>query len=252
GLILNRLVATAEIHDISKDLCHKYKLSLALTWASKGNNMNETVSDPNKKRAFFIQSNSCFVKDSKSYRFMLLSEYMIRGPLIIEKAFESRDGYHFEPSLTKLEDFRYSMLKDYNIDVAVAICLQNRHTSDEVYFVEFYWPPTESEISKYLALRIFDDLKHMKTTFVTVKVQGPEIKFQEEAISSIPTSSNTAMPSKIAEEAMAIHAIEINAHIEQIIFNDDSQLWKQNETNRESRGQRFGWTLIRLKNMENK
>ncbi|PPD87282.1 hypothetical protein GOBAR_DD15767 [Gossypium barbadense] len=210
GLILNRLATLAEIHDISKDLCCKYKLSLALTWAAEVNNMNETISDPKKKHAFSIQSNSCYVKDSKSYRFMFVSECLISG-LIIEKALEARDGYHFEPSvtkvLTKVEDFRYSMLKDCNIDVVVAICLQNRHTSDEVYIVEFYWPPTESEISKFLALRIFDDFKHMKTTFVTVKVRGPEIKFQEEAISSVPTSSNTAMPSKIAE----------NAHIEQIV-----------------------------------
>ncbi|KAB2039504.1 hypothetical protein ES319_D02G014400v1 [Gossypium barbadense] len=206
GLILNRLAALAEIHDISKDLCCKYQLSLALTWASKVNNMNETISDLNKKHVVFIQSNSCYVKDSKSYNFMLVSEDMISG-LTIEKAFESRDGYRFEPSITKVEAYRYFMLEDYNIDVAVAICLQNRHTSDEVYVVEFFWPPTESEISKSLALRIFDDFKHMKTTFVTVKVQGPEIKFQEEAISSIPTSSNTAMPLKIAE----------NAHIEQIV-----------------------------------
>ncbi|TYG77873.1 hypothetical protein ES288_D02G010800v1 [Gossypium darwinii] len=217
GLILNRSAALAEIHVISKDLCCKYKLSLAVTWAAKVNNMNETISDPNKKHAFFIQSNTCYVKDSKSYHLMLVSENKISGSLIIEKAFESRDGYHFEPSLTKVKDFRHYMLEDCNIDVAVAICLQNRHKSDEVYIVEFYWPPTESEISKSKALRIFDDLKHMKTTFVTVKVQGPEIKFQEEAISSIPTSSNTAMPLKIAEEARDIHAIEINAHIEQIV-----------------------------------
>ncbi|XP_052483851.1 uncharacterized protein LOC105796367 isoform X2 [Gossypium raimondii] len=232
GLILNRLATLAEIHDISKDLCCKYKLSLALTWAAEVNNMNETISDPKKKHAFSIQSNSCYVKDSKSYRFMFVSECLISG-LIIEKALEARDGYHFEPSvtkvLTKVEDFRYSMLKDCNIDVVVAICLQNRHTSDEVYIVEFYWPPTESEISKFLALRIFDDFKHMKTTFITVKVRGPEIKFQEEAISSVPTSSNTAMPSKIAE----------NAHIEQIIFNDGSQIV---ETKRNK--QRKSWSKV--------
>ncbi|KAL1180967.1 hypothetical protein V6Z11_A02G014700 [Gossypium hirsutum] len=137
----------------------------------------------------------------------------------VKKAFESRDGYHFEPSVAKLDKQDHPNLlnvKDYNIDVVVAICLQNRHTSNEVYIVEFCWPATESEISKSLALRIFDDLKHMKATFVTVKVQGTEIKFQEEAISSIPTSSNTAMPLKIAEEARDIHAIEINGHIEQI------------------------------------
>ncbi|KAL1110820.1 hypothetical protein V6Z11_D02G013400 [Gossypium hirsutum] len=166
GLILNRLAALAEIYDISKDLCCKYKLSLALTWAAKVNNMNETISDLNKKRAFSIQRNSCYVKDGDAYYFMEDYEHTCWGPSIIKKEFESRDGYHFEPSLTK------------------------------------------SEISKSLALRIFDDFKHMKTTFVTVKVQGPEIKFQEEAISSIPTSSNTAMPLKIAE----------NAHIEQTKF----------------------------------
>ncbi|XP_052483845.1 uncharacterized protein LOC105784864 isoform X4 [Gossypium raimondii] len=208
GLKLNRLAALAEIHDISKYLSCKYKLSLTLTLASKVNNMNETISDPNKKHVFFIQDNYCYTNDMTSYYFMLdYSKDMISGrPLIIEKAFESRDGYHFQPSLSKVEDYRDSTLQRYNIDGAVAICLQNRHTSDEVYIVEFYWPPTESEISKSLALRIFDDLKHMKTTFVTVKVQVPEIKLQE-AISSIPTSANTAMPLKIAE----------NAHIEQVV-----------------------------------
>nr|KJB27894.1 hypothetical protein B456_005G015100 [Gossypium raimondii] len=208
GLKLNRLAALAEIHDISKYLSCKYKLSLTLTLASKVNNMNETILDPNKKQVFFIQDNYCYTKDMTSYYFMLDSKDKISGrPLIIEKAFESRDGYHFEPSLSKVEDYRDSTLQGYNIDVAVAICLQNRHTSDEVYIVALYWPPTESEISKSLTLHIFDDLKHMKTTFVTVKVQGPEFKFQEECISSTPTSSNTAMPLEIAE----------NAHIEQIV-----------------------------------
>ncbi|KAK8307869.1 hypothetical protein V6Z12_D02G015300 [Gossypium hirsutum] len=56
---------------------------------------------------------------------------------------------------------------------------EKKERNDEVYIVEFFWPPTESEISKSKALRIFDDMKHMKTTFVTVKVQVPEIKFQE-------------------------------------------------------------------------
>ncbi|KAH1095948.1 hypothetical protein J1N35_012869 [Gossypium stocksii] len=145
------------------------------------------------------------------------------------------------------------MVKYYNIDV-VAICLQNRHTSDEVYIVEFFWPPTESEISNSLARCIFDDLKHMKTMFVTAKVQGTEIKFQEEAISSIPTSSNTAMHLKIAEEARNIHAVEIHDLIEQvvaatfntlegpynqIIFNDDSRIV---ETKRNKR--RKSWSKV--------
>ncbi|TYJ44856.1 hypothetical protein E1A91_A02G013900v1 [Gossypium mustelinum] len=167
GLILNRLATFTEIHDISKYLCCKYKLSLALTSASKVNNMNKPFWGPNKKFPFFIQSNSCYVKDLKSYQFMNHVAEVINS-FIIEKAFESRDGYHFEPSITKLdvEHYPYALVKNYNINVVVAICLQNRHTSNEVYIVQFYWPPTESEISKSLALRIFDDLKHMKTTFV--------------------------------------------------------------------------------------
>ncbi|TYG77887.1 hypothetical protein ES288_D02G012000v1 [Gossypium darwinii] len=167
-LILNRLAALAEIHDISKDLCCKYKLSLALTFSS-----------PNKIHAFSIQRNSCYVKDIESFNSMRFNDEINLGRSISKKAFKSRDGYHFEPSLTKVEDYRIFSLEHYNIDVAVAICLQNRHTSDEVYIVVFYWPPTESEISKTLALHIFDDLKHMKTTVVTVKVQVPKIKFQE-------------------------------------------------------------------------
>ncbi|KAK8307853.1 hypothetical protein V6Z12_D02G014200 [Gossypium hirsutum] len=214
GLILNRLAALAEIYDISKDLCCKYKLSLALTWAAKVNNMNETISDLNKKRAFSIQRNSCYVKDGDAYYFMEDYEHTCWGPSIIKKEFESRDGYHFEPSLTKVEDLRYLDLDYYNIDVAVAICLQNRHTSDKVYIVEFFWPPTEKfywptiEIEKSisLTLRIFNDLKHMKTKFVAVKIQGTEIGSQKEVISNISTLRGL----QAAEETEEVQAVEIN------------------------------------------
>ncbi|KAB2092200.1 hypothetical protein ES319_A02G013000v1 [Gossypium barbadense] len=219
GLTLNRLAAFSEIYDILKYLGCRYKFSLVLTWAFKVNNIRETTWGSNEKFSFSIQSTYCYMKDYKTYQFMHHCEKRKLVSISVKKAFESRDGYHFEPSVAKLDKQDHPNLlnvKDYNIDVVVAICLQNRHTSNEVYIVEFCWPATESEISKSLALRIFDDLKHMKATFVTVKVQGTEIKFQEEAISSIPTSSNTAMPLKIAEEARDIHAIEINGHIEQI------------------------------------
>ncbi|TYJ44857.1 hypothetical protein E1A91_A02G014000v1 [Gossypium mustelinum] len=219
GLTLNRLAAFSEIYDILKYLGCRYKFSLALTWAFKVNNIRETTWGSNEKFPFSTQSTYCYMKDYKTYQFMHHCEKRKLVSISVKKAFESRDGYHFEPSVAKLDKQDHPNLlnvKDYNIDVVVAICLQNRHTSNEVYIVEFCWPATESEISKSLALRIFDDLKHMKATFVTVKVQGTEIKFQEEAISSIPTSSNTAMPLKIAEEARDIHAIEINGHIEQI------------------------------------
>ncbi|KAL1180969.1 hypothetical protein V6Z11_A02G014900 [Gossypium hirsutum] len=210
GLILNRLTALAEIHDISKDLCCKYKLLLALTWASKVNNLNEIISDPNKKHAFFIQSSSCYVKDQNAYQLMYLCE--VGTTFIVDKALESSDGYHFEPSIIK----DYPGVENCNID-AVAICLQNRYTSNDDYVVEFFWPATKIEKSKSLALDILNDLKHLKPEFVAVKIQGIEIGFQKEAISNIPTSSNTIRPLKIAEEGRDVHAIEIKGHIEQVI-----------------------------------
>ncbi|KAH1095960.1 hypothetical protein J1N35_012881 [Gossypium stocksii] len=55
GLALNiQLAALAEMHNISKDLCCKYDLSLALTWTPEVNNINKTMGGPNKKFTFFI------------------------------------------------------------------------------------------------------------------------------------------------------------------------------------------------------
>ncbi|MBA0764559.1 hypothetical protein Gotri_013900, partial [Gossypium trilobum] len=208
GLTLSRVAALAEIYDILNHLYFERKFSLALTWVSKVDNMNETMSDPNKKFTFSIHSNSCYLKDLNSYKFMCSCEYKIEQT-IIEKALESKDGYHFEPSLTKsdMDDYMYlQRAKNCDVDVVVAICLQNRYTSNDFYVVEFYWPATESEISKSFTPRIFNDLKHMEKKFVTVKVQGTE-----KAISNIPTSSYTARPLKIAEETEDVDAVEINA-----------------------------------------
>ncbi|TYJ44848.1 hypothetical protein E1A91_A02G013100v1 [Gossypium mustelinum] len=206
GLALNRVAVIAEIHDILNHLHCEHKFSSALTWASRVNNMNETISDPNKY-TFSIQSNSCYLKYFKSHLFMHLCEDKIKQT-IIEKAIESKDGYHCEPSITNLdgEDNPYSVdVKKYDIDVVVAICLQNRYTNNDLYVVEFYWPAMESETSKSLALRIFNDLTHIEKKFVTVKVEGTE-----KAISNIPTSSDTATPLKIAEETEDVDAVEIN------------------------------------------
>ncbi|PPR84139.1 hypothetical protein GOBAR_AA36570 [Gossypium barbadense] len=143
---------------------------------------------------------------------------------IIEKALESKDGYHFEPSITNLddEDNPYPVdVKKYDIDVVVAICLQNRYTSNDVYVVEFYWPATESETSKSFAPHIFNDFKHMEKKFVTVKVEGTQ-----KAISNIPTSSNTARRLKIAEETEDVDAVEINGVNVEIFPNGHPEIVK--------------------------
>ncbi|KAK8364886.1 hypothetical protein V6Z12_A02G013200 [Gossypium hirsutum] len=225
GLALNRVAVIAEIHDILNHLHCEYKFSSALTWASKVNNMNETISDPNKY-TFSIQSNSCYLKDFKSHLFMHLCEDKIKQT-IIEKAIESKDGYHCEPSITNLdgEDNPYPVdVKKYDIDVVVAICLQNRYTNNDLYVVEFYWPAMESETSKSLALRIFNDLTHIEKKFVTVKVEGTE-----KAISNIPTSSDTATPLKIAEETEDVDAVEINGVNVQIVSYGDPEIGKANK-----------------------
>ncbi|KAL1180954.1 hypothetical protein V6Z11_A02G013800 [Gossypium hirsutum] len=143
---------------------------------------------------------------------------------IIEKAIESKDGYHCEPSITNLdgEDNPYPVdVKKYDIDVVVAICLQNRYTNNDLYVVEFYWPATESETSKSFAPHIFNDFKHMEKKFVTVKVEGTQ-----KAISNIPTSSNTARHLKIAEETEDVDAVEINGVNVEIFPNGHPEIVK--------------------------
>ncbi|KAH1095966.1 hypothetical protein J1N35_012887 [Gossypium stocksii] len=150
GWALNRIAALAEIRDILNHLCCKHEFSLALTWTSKVNNMNEIMSDPNKKDTLLIESDFCYLKDFEAYRFMLLCEDEIEQT-INEKALESKESYHVEPSITNLdgEDNPYPVdVKKYDIDVVVAICLQNRYTINDVYVVEFYWPAMGSETSK--------------------------------------------------------------------------------------------------------
>ncbi|XP_052483836.1 uncharacterized protein LOC105796363 isoform X2 [Gossypium raimondii] len=200
-LVLNRLAALAEIHDILEDLCCKHKLPLALTWASRVSCLNETISDSNKKHTFFIQSNSCYVTNQKCLLFMEECEFNMTMQPSFEKALESSDGYHFHSSTSELGKDNF-----INIDDIVTVCLQNRYTRNDIYVVEFYWPTIKIEKSKSLALRIFNDLKHKKTKFVAVKIQGTEIGSQKEAISNI----STLRCLQAAEETEEVQAVEIN------------------------------------------
>ncbi|KAK8498825.1 hypothetical protein V6N13_050421 [Hibiscus sabdariffa] len=204
GLTLNRLAAFAEMHDILKDLCHKYNIPLALAWDSRVIDTSENISYPYKNRTLLIQSNYCYVKDLKSYKFM--EAYAKSRPIhegsqsIAGKALESRSGRYFEPSIRNVrmgDDIFLTRTESYGIDAAVAICLRNCYTNNEVYVVEFCW---ESENLECSEVDIFDELKSMKKKFVTVNYQDTEVGFQEKVISNI----------RRVEEARDVDAVEIN------------------------------------------
>ncbi|TYG77876.1 hypothetical protein ES288_D02G011000v1 [Gossypium darwinii] len=128
-------------------------------------------------------------------------EFQMTEQPIVEKALESRDGYHFHSSTFKLGKYKFISRDDI-----VTVCLQNSYTRNDIYVVEFYWPTIKIEKSKSLALRVFDDLKHMKTKFVAVRIQGTEIGSQKEVISNISTLR--CLPA--AEETEEVQAVEIN------------------------------------------
>ncbi|XVF29448.1 hypothetical protein REPUB_Repub15cG0122000 [Reevesia pubescens] len=196
GCLLNRFAARAEIYDMLEEICSKYELQLALTWAC-GTNVNEIMSDPYKKckkrktRILFMESTSCYVNHWKSQVFMKrCAELRLReGQAIAGKALQSSEDFHFEPSITKLKKSAYPLgaAQDFGSHAVVAVCLQNHYTIDDVYVVElFLETATKSEIAtKKLASVIFNDLKNMKKNFVTLRVQGTEVDFQEDEIKAI-------------------------------------------------------------------
>ncbi|KAB2092192.1 hypothetical protein ES319_A02G012400v1 [Gossypium barbadense] len=81
------------------------------------------------------------------------------------------------------------------------------------------------EISKSLALRIFNDFKHMKKMFVKVKIQGTEIGSQKEVISNISTSRCL----QAVEETEEVQAVEINGVDVEIVSNGDPETGKANK-----------------------
>ncbi|KAL4310413.1 hypothetical protein GQ457_01G034900 [Hibiscus cannabinus] len=238
GLLLNRLAAFVEIHDMLEDLCRKNDIPVAITWAFRANDTGEDMSCPcpyknhtlfiqspyypdlefpyysvwdmsypYKNRTLLIQSNSCYVKDEESYEFMDAYAQAIHikaGQSIAVKALESGDGFHLEPSIRNFcvgDDEFLAQTEDDDIDAAAAICLQNCHINNEVYVVEFFWERGKPED---LAFDIIDELKSRKKKFVTVRVPVPVpdtgVGFQEKAISNI-------LP---PEEARDVDAVEIN------------------------------------------
>ncbi|XVF29445.1 hypothetical protein REPUB_Repub15cG0121700 [Reevesia pubescens] len=197
GCLLNRFAALVEIYDMLQKICFKYELKLALTWAC-GTNVNEIMSDPYKKckkrkrRILFLESTSCYVNHWDSQVFMeRCAKHRLReGQAIAGKALQSSEDFHFEPSITKLKKREYplaSVAQEFGSHAVVAVCLQNHCTIDDVYVVElFLETATKSEIAtKKLASDIFNDLKNMKKKFVTLRVQGPEVGFQEDEIKAI-------------------------------------------------------------------
>ncbi|XP_022761577.1 uncharacterized protein LOC111307719 isoform X3 [Durio zibethinus] len=191
---LNRLAAFAEIYDMLDDVCFKYKLTLALTWACGVNvkqNLDGITSDPYKKDILCIESAYSYVNDEESQQFMrrcAKQNHLLGGQAIVGKALQSNEPFLFESSIAKPEkcDNQFAIVaREFGPHAALAICLQN-HCND-VYVVEFFLPLTEGKLEKpeSMALDIFNDLKNMKKMFVTLRVHGTEVGFQEEATSNI-------------------------------------------------------------------
>ncbi|XVF29455.1 hypothetical protein REPUB_Repub15cG0122700 [Reevesia pubescens] len=189
----------------------EYEFQLALTWAC-GTNGNEILLDPYEKRILFIESTSCYANNSESQDFMeRCAETHLEGQAIAGEALQSSEDFHFEPSITKLKKRDHPLAgaarefaKRSGNHAIVAICLQNHYTIDDVYVVDLFFDTAvkrKNEVKK-LAYFIFNDLKNMKKKFVTLRVQGTEVGFQEEVLSNIPqgtiTMTNPPPPSSTA------------------------------------------------------
>ncbi|XVF29458.1 hypothetical protein REPUB_Repub15cG0123000 [Reevesia pubescens] len=212
GCLLSRFAARIEIYDMLEEICCKSELQLALTWACMAN-VNEIMSDSYKKRFLFIERTSCYAHNWESQDFMkrCAETHLLEGQAIAGKALQSSEDFHFEPSITKLKKRDHPLAgaarefaKRSGNHAIVAICLQNHYTIDDVYVVELFFDTAvkrKNEVKK-LAYVIFNDLKNMKKKFVTLRVQGTEVGFQEEALSNIPqgtiTMTNPPPPSSTA------------------------------------------------------
>ncbi|XVF37640.1 hypothetical protein REPUB_Repub20aG0027000 [Reevesia pubescens] len=204
---LNRLTAVIEIYDMLEKICYIHKIPLALTWTSWTNVDKLVMSDPYKKRNLFFQTTYCFLN------YVILDEIewgldhfmesyakyqLVEGEDIAGKALQSNEYFHFEPcinnNLTKSDyPFASAVFEYFDSHAAIAICLQNRYITDDVYVVEFLLPTssnTKLEESKSLALGIFNDLKNMEKRFVTLGSQATEVGVQEEDSSTSPQVTN--------------------------------------------------------------
>ncbi|TYJ44854.1 hypothetical protein E1A91_A02G013700v1 [Gossypium mustelinum] len=187
GFILNRLATFAEIYDMLEDVCFRYELPVALTWACEAT--TDKIMLDGKKHTLFMERTSCYASNEGSQCFMeaCAKHHIQEGQAIAGKAFQSSANFHFEPSITKLMKSDYPLFNAaqlFGSHAVVAICLQNHYIIGDVYVVEFYWPEIESEKSESLTLDIFNDLKNMKKKFVTIRVGGNEVGFEREAIST--------------------------------------------------------------------
>ncbi|XP_022761572.1 uncharacterized protein LOC111307718 isoform X2 [Durio zibethinus] len=192
---LNRLAVFVEIYDMLEDVCLKYKLSLALTWACGTNvkqNLDGTISYPYKKDILYIESTYSYANNLNSRWFMetyAKQNHLLEGQAIVGKALQSNEPFLFESSIVKPEKRDYQLpfvAREFGPHAALAICLQNHY--NDVYVVEFFLPLSKGKLEKpeSVALHIFNDLKNKKKMFVTLRVQGTEVGFQEEATSNIP------------------------------------------------------------------
>ncbi|XVF29449.1 hypothetical protein REPUB_Repub15cG0122100 [Reevesia pubescens] len=201
GCLLNRFAALAEMYDMFEEICGKYELQLALTWAC-GANVNKIMSDPYKKRILFIECISCYGNDCSCEIFIkrCAETHLLEGQAVAGKALQSSKDFHFEPSITKLKKRDHPLAgaarefaKRSGNHAIVAICLQNHYTIDDAYVVELFLDTAfrRKNEAKKLASVIFNDLKNMKKKFVTLRVQGTEVGFQEEALPNIPQRTIT-------------------------------------------------------------
>ncbi|KAH1095961.1 hypothetical protein J1N35_012882 [Gossypium stocksii] len=236
GFILNRLATFAEIYDLLEDVCFRYELPVALTWACEAN--TDKIMLDGKNHTLFIERTSCYASNEGSQCFMeaCAKHHIQEGQAIAGRALQSSANFHFEPSITKLMKSDYPLFNAaqlFGSHAVVAICLQNHYIIGDVYVVEFYWPEIESEKSESLALDIFNHLKNMKKKFVTTRVGGNEVGFEREAISTTlqgtmhmrnaqpASSTNDLLSSNItwslnAVQSCDVHEMERHGLFEQV------------------------------------
>jgi hypothetical protein len=172
---MNRIAASAKLFDILEYICDLYKLPLAVTWISYGQNGN---TNSKGKRILCIDDSACYVNDWLRQTFMY--EYarhrLEEGQGIAGKALQS--NIHIQ----------------HDINAAFAIRLTSTHSCKDDYVLEFHLPRSMKEASELELLinKVLRTLqrKCLKLWKVWVRelneASGSEVRLDIERMPSIP------------------------------------------------------------------
>ena len=204
--------ALAEILEVLTDLCENHKLPLAQTWIpcmhrsvlAYGGGLKKSCSsfDGSCMGQVCMSTTdvALYVVDAHMWGFRdaCAEHHLQKGQGVVGRAFSSH-GLCFCRDISLFHKIEYPLVhyaRMFRLTSSFAICLRSRHTGDDDYVLEFFLPPSITDIAEQLNMldSILTTMKQNLQNLMVASGRTLEEERKHMEIAEVPMDENQDLP----------------------------------------------------------